>query len=119
MPQYLLSVHVGSDPGGPRSEDEQKELMRRIAELETEMRFAEVLLSQGALMPAGGAKVVNSETHPPVITDGPFAESKEHLGGYYIVETSDEAAALEWAAKTSECIGRPIEVRGFFDRRDG
>ncbi|TMK46817.1 MAG: hypothetical protein E6G55_04305, partial [Actinobacteria bacterium] len=46
-------------------------------------------------------------------TDGPFAESKEHLGGFYIIETDDLAAALVWASKTTEAVGKPIEVRPF------
>ena len=46
-------------------------------------------------------------------TDGPFAEAKEHLGGFYIVEAEDLDGALAWGAKTSECIMRPIEVRPF------
>jgi len=46
-------------------------------------------------------------------TDGPFAESKEHLGGFYIIETDDLDAALVWASKTTEAVGKPIEVRPF------
>jgi hypothetical protein len=46
-------------------------------------------------------------------TDGPFAESKEHLGGFYIIEANDLDAALAWAAKTTEAVGSPIEVRPF------
>ena len=46
-------------------------------------------------------------------TDGPFAESKEHLGGFYIIETDDLDAALAWATKTSEAVSHAIEVRPF------
>ena len=48
-------------------------------------------------------------------TDGPFAESREHLGGFYIVAAEDLDAALAWASKTSAIIGAPIEVRPFQD----
>ena len=120
MPHYLLSVHIDADDSrAARSDEEQQALAARIAELEDEMRAAGALLSQGALMPSAGAKVVDATTGPAVVIDGPFAESKEHLGGFYIVEAADESAALEWAAKTSACIERAIEVRAFFDRRDG
>ena len=46
-------------------------------------------------------------------TDGPFAESKEHLGGFYIIEAADLDAALAWASKTTACVAKPIEVRPF------
>ena len=46
-------------------------------------------------------------------TDGPFAESKEHLGGFYIIEAADLDAALGWASKVTACINVPIEVRPF------
>jgi hypothetical protein len=48
-------------------------------------------------------------------TDGPFVESKEHLGGFYIVDAEDLDAALAWASKTTAIIGAPIEVRPFWD----
>jgi hypothetical protein len=48
-------------------------------------------------------------------TDGPFAETKEQLGGFYILEVPDLAAALEWASRVSDAIDSPIEVRPFMD----
>ena len=48
-----------------------------------------------------------------VTTDGPFAESKEHLGGFYIIEADDLDAALAWAAQVTGAIKVPIEVRPF------
>jgi len=120
MPRFLLSVHVDAGSAGqPRSDEEQRALMERISALENEMRAAGALVSQGALMPSPTAKVVETTPDGAVITDGPFAESKEHLGGFYIVDVPDEMVAIEWARKTSACIERPIEVRAFFDHRDG
>jgi hypothetical protein len=51
-------------------------------------------------------------------TDGPFVEAKEHLGGFYILEAEDLDAALAWAAKVTEAVHAPIEVRPFWDARD-
>jgi len=51
-------------------------------------------------------------------TDGPFAESKEHLGGFYIIEAEDLDAALSWASKTADCVKTAIEVRPFWDQRE-
>jgi hypothetical protein len=50
-------------------------------------------------------------------TDGPFAESKEHLGGFYIIEAKDLDAALAWASRTADCVKTAIEVRPFWDQR--
>jgi hypothetical protein len=52
-------------------------------------------------------------------SDGLFIESKEVLGGFYIVEAPSDEQAREWAARTSAAIGMPIEVRPFFDSREG
>ena len=54
-----------------------------------------------------------------LITDGPFAESKEHLGGFYIVEADDLDGALSWAEKTAACVHTAIEVRPFWDQNQG
>ncbi len=119
MPQYLLSLHIRTDAVPERSAAEQQALMQRIADLESEMRADGVLVSQGALTAAHTARVVDASGDATTITDGPFTETKEHLGGFYVIEAADEKTALQWAAKTSACIGQPIEVRAFFDRRDG
>lgn len=48
---------------------------------------------------------------PPLVSDGPYLESKEHLGGFWVIDTDDADAAVAWAAKASEAVGLPIEVR--------
>ena len=61
-------------------------------------------------------KVVSGRNR--VVSDGPFAESKEHLGGFYIIEADDLDAALVWASKTTAAVGAPIEVRPFWEMPD-
>jgi hypothetical protein len=118
MAQYLLSVHtVEGEERGPTTDDQMQEMMRRISELEQEMSAADALVYSGRLADADTATVVRVEAGETLTTDGPFAEAKEHLGGFYIVNANDIDEALSWASKTSECIGRPIEVRPFFDMR--
>lgn len=85
--------------------------MRKIGELEQEMTAADALVHSGRLADADAARVVRVERGETLTTDGPFAETKEQLGGFYIVNASDIDEALAWASKTSACIGRPIEVR--------
>jgi hypothetical protein len=116
--RYLLSVHtVEGEPREPMTDDAMREMMGRIGELEEEMNAAGALLYSGRLSDADAASVVRAANGKTLVTDGPFAETKEQLGGFYIVEAEDLEAARSWAAKTSACIGRPIEVRPFFDAR--
>jgi hypothetical protein len=87
--------------------------MRKIGELEQEMTEANALVCSGRLADADAAAVVRVERGEAITTDGPFTETKEQIGGFYIVKASDFEEALSWAAKTSACVGRPIEVRPF------
>jgi hypothetical protein len=112
--RYLLSVHiVEGQPREPMTDEQMQDMMRRIGELEREMKAADALVYSGRLADVEAAAVVRSENGQTMITDGPFAETKEHLGGFYIVNANDIEEARSWAAKTSACIGRPIEVRPF------
>ncbi len=69
----------------------------------------------GGLMPRDTATTVDNTGDAPVITDGPFAESKEWLGGFWIFELPDLDAALAWAAEGSKACAGPVEVRPFAD----
>ena len=118
MAQYLLAVHSGGDePRKPMTDEEMRAFMGRVGELEQEMKTANALVYSGRLADIDTAAVVRVEGGETLVTDGPFAETKEHLGGFYIVNAKDTDEALSWASKTSACIGRPIEVRSFFDAR--
>jgi hypothetical protein len=116
--QYLLAVHTaGRESQEPMTEAQMQGMMTRIGELEAEMKKADALVYSGRLSEADAASVVRVKDGETLITDGPFAETKEQLGGFYIVDANDDDEALSWASKTSACIGRPIEVRPFFDSR--
>jgi hypothetical protein len=114
MAKYLMSVHtVEGEARPPMTDDEMEQLMTRIGALEEEMRSAGAWVFSGRLHGPETATVVRSNGGEVLTTDGPFAEAKEHLGGFYIVEAEDLDAALAWGSKTSACIMRPIEVRPF------
>jgi hypothetical protein len=121
MARYLLSVHSVEGESRPEmTNDEMQDFMRRVGELEAEMKSRDVLLYSGRLAGTDAATVVRvAENGATITTDGPFAEAKEHLGGFYIINSSDLDEALSWGAKTSNCIGRPIEIRPFVDSRTG
>ncbi len=114
MPRYLLSVHTsGESSAAPMSEEDMRHGFERIAKLEEEMTSAGALVLSARLEPPDAAAVVDARAGKALTTDGPFLESKEIVGGFYIIEAPDRDAALEWASKTSAAISMPIEVRPF------
>ena len=120
MPKYLLSVHsVEGEAQTPMSDDEMRQFMERVGALEEEMKSSGAWLFGGALTEPDTATVVRMSGGDVLTTDGPFAESKEHLGGFYIIEAADLDAALGWASKVTRTISAPIEVWPFVDTAGG
>ena len=116
MAQYLLSMHrVEGEAREPMTQDEMQLFMKRVGVLEEEMKSAGAWLFSGRLHEPDTATVVRVSDGEVLTTDGPFAESKEHLGGFYIIEAGDLDAALAWASKVTGAINAPIEVRPFRD----
>ena len=114
MTQYLLSVHsVEGEARNPMTDEEMRQFMERVGALEEEMKSAGAWVLSGRLHEPDTATVVRISDGEVLTTDGPFAESKEHLGGFYIIEADDLDAALAWASKTSAAVAKPIEVRPF------
>jgi hypothetical protein len=115
MTQYLLAVHsVEGDPV-PSPEVMQK-MYAQVDTFNKEVQSAGVWVFAGGLHPPASATVVRSgEGGSVVTTDGPFAETKEQLGGFWIIDVPDLDAALEWAAKGSAACEGAVEVRPFQD----
>ena len=114
MNQYLLSVHTSPD-GSCQSNaaGDMEALMQRIEALESEMQAEGALVSTGRLAAPNDATVVRDSDGEILRTDGPFADTKEQLGGFYIIQAADQESAVAWASKVTTCIGQPIEVRAF------
>ena len=107
MRQYLLSVYQpDGDPPPPEILDP---IMEELGKLNAEMQAAGAWVFAVGLHPASTATVIRDG----VLTDGPFAEGKEHLGGFTVVRAPDLDAALEWGRKASRATTLPIEVRPF------
>jgi hypothetical protein len=112
MTQYLLSVHMVDGAPEPDAETVKK----LYADVDT---FNAKLQDQGAWVFAGGlhpvdtATVVNATGGEVLVTDGPFAEAKEQLGGFWVIQAPDLDAALAWATEASTACGAPVEVRPF------
>lgn len=125
MGQYLLATYSEDStelddppaeaPGGdqPPSAEAMQETMQSIIELEAAMDAAGAFVFGGHLHGPDTATVVRASASETLLTDGPFAESKEHMAGFYIINASDLDDALQWAGRVSGCIGRPIEVQPF------
>jgi hypothetical protein len=115
MSQYLLSTYTveGGVPGAPMTPEEMQTFMGRVIALETEMEASGTFVFGGALHGPDAATVVSVSDGDLVMTDGPFAESKEHIGGFYIINAADLDAALAWADKVANATNHPIEVRPF------
>jgi len=119
MSKYLLSTHVVEGESRPQMSDEDMQgFMERIQALEKEMKSTGAWVFSARLHGPETATVLSSADGEVVTTDGPFAETKEHLAGFYVVEAEDLDAALALGARVTECINRPIEVRPFADFAD-
>lgn len=112
MKQYLLSlIQPDGDPPPP---DVLEPIMRNLDALNQEMQAAGAWVFGGGLHPPSTATVVRHNDGDVLMTDGPFAEGKEHVGGFTIIRASDLDAALEWAGKLARVTTLPIEVRPLY-----
>ncbi|MCU1520133.1 MAG: hypothetical protein JWM13_1474 [Arthrobacter sp.] len=109
MAQYLLSVY---QPVGPVPDpDFLAPIMQDVENLNRDMKAAGVWVFAAGLHPTDTATVVRQQGPGVLITDGPFVEGKEHLGGFTVIDTPDLDAALGWAEKLARATTLPIEVR--------
>ena len=116
MTRYLLSVHtVEGEAREPMTDEEMQQSYKQVLLIEEDMKSAGAWVFSGRLHEPDTATVVRQSDGDVLTTDGPFAESKEHLGGFYMIEAEDLDAALSWASKVTEVIKTPIEVRPFAD----
>jgi hypothetical protein len=112
MKHYLLSMYQPA--GDPPPPEVLEPIMRDVAVLTQEMRDAGVWVFGAGLHDPGTATVVQHRDGDVLVTDGPYTEGKEHLGGVTIIRAADLDAALEWARRLARAVPPlPIEVRPF------
>ncbi len=121
MQQYLLSIYQPDGPPPPEVLARMDEIMANMDGLVEEAKAAGSWVFNGALHAPGTATVVRIQRSDVLLTDGPYVEGKEHIGGFMIVRAPDLDAALAWGRKLAEVLGDgvdslPIEVRPFQDR---
>ena len=114
MKQYLLAVQFDESAPSP-SEEELQAQMARTGKVTDEMRAAGAWVFVGGLLPSPATTVVRPGNGTTTMTDGPFAETKEQLGGFWVIQCDDLDQALSWAEKCALACGSPIEVRPFED----
>lgn len=113
MTQYLLSVYQPADRTPPP--EVLGPIMAKVGKWRDELKAAGAWVFTGALAPASTATVVRVDDGEVLLTDGPFAEGKEHLGGFTVIAVADLDEALDWARQFAEITGLPLEVRPLHD----
>ena len=118
MTQYLVAIHHPDDYD-PSVGTEA--MIRDIHALNEEMDAAGIRVFAGGLTAAGSAKSLRAQPDGKVlVTDGPYLETKERIGGFWILEAADMDAAMAWGRKAVVACRAPVEVRAFFRiRPDG
>ena len=112
MPQYLLANYL---PDNFDPSTITPEMVRQINDLNEELEAAGARLMACGLSPASQAKSVHGQPNgKTLITDGPYLEAKEFIGGMMIVEVANLEEALSWARKSAKCTRMPSEVREIF-----
>lgn len=114
MKQYMLSVHYveGQPPPPP---DVMEQMFKDVEAVNQEMQQQGAWVFGGGLHEPQIATVVRPKDGEVLTTDGPFAEGREHIGGFWVIKATDLDAALAWAAKAAVACQGPVEVRPFQD----
>lgn len=110
--KYLVAIHRPDDYDPFVAEDEA--MHRDIDALNDEMIAAGIRIFVGGLQPASSAKSLRAQPHGKVrVTDGPYLETKEHIGGLWVLEAADMDEATAWGRKAAVACRAPVEVRPF------
>ena len=117
MKQYMLSVHGTTDDMPPP--DVMQQMFADVDKVNQEMMAKGVWVFGGGLTDPSDATVVRVEKGQPMLTDGPFVETEEQLGGFWVIKANDLDEALDWARKATVACLAPVEVRPFQDEPEG
>lgn len=113
MARYLLGIY--QPDGAPPPPEVLDPIVAGLSELNDDMRQAGVWVFAAGLHPPSTATVVRAKRGDVLMTDGPYLEGKEHIGGFTVIDVPDLDAALMWGQRLAEITTLPIEVRPFAD----
>lgn len=116
MPHYLMSVHgpaVRGEFGNYGSQEEMEKAFASTGAFNDTLRSGGYWVFAGGLEPAAAATVVDGQGQTPLMTDGPYLQTEELIGGFWIIDAPDRQVALELAAEGSKACRGKIEVRPF------
>lgn len=120
MTEYLLSVFMPTDYEDVDVTPEQIQgMVEAVDRFNQQLQDAGAWVFAGGLHPPATATVVDATGDKVLTTDGPYAEAKEHIGGFWIIRVDDLDAALEWARRGSAACAGKVEVRPFQDESEG
>ena len=114
MPRYLMTV-VEPSTGPGLAPGQLDRIMKDVDALHRDMQDAGVWVFGGGLHPPATATTLRPQGEEVLLTDGPFIEGKEHVGGFSVIDVPDFDAALEWGRRLVRATTIPIEVRPFHD----
>jgi hypothetical protein len=111
MPQYMLSVWHDDSYETDFSTPEAQRRVAQVGAFNDQLQQAGAWVFAAGLHPSSSATVVRSTAGQVSMTDGPYAESKEQMGGFWVIEAPDLDAALDWAGKAATASEEPVELR--------
>lgn len=117
MTHYLLTIY--QPDGEPPAPEILEPIMKNVAAFEEELRAAGAWVFSGGLHPPSTSTVLRAQGDEVLVTDGPYLEGKEHVGGFTLIRAADLDEALEWGRKAARAVMLPIEVRPFVDESLG
>jgi len=113
--KYLLAIYCNEETDAKQSQAEQSDVMNRYFAFSNSVQEAGVYVAGEALHPSSTATTVRVRDGKTLTTDGPFAESKEQFGGFYLVDCKNLDEAIQWAAKIPHAAQSAIEIRPVVD----
>jgi hypothetical protein len=113
MTVYMLAVHTDYNAAAMPSDEEMQAAFKAVDEFNQELMAKNIWVFGGGLNPPSTATVVNATGAEVITTDGPYVETKESLGGFWVVRAADLDEALALAARASKACNNPVEVRPF------
>jgi hypothetical protein len=109
--RYLMLLYGNEEAERSLTGEERRAIVEQHIDLGRRLRDAGALVASEALADSADAKVMRRDDERPVVTDGPFAETKEQVGSFYLLECEGMDEALEWAKQVPRSPGLVVEVR--------